>query len=136
LPARATDGYYGPDWGSRYLTVGVNHFRVEERRLTMSDEHITEGTESEPVPGVRLARGDDERDDRPPTLTVRPMAYLPEMEARRAQPATMWQRRFLEARGLWRDGLTLGEAYDLVGQIKHEERVRSMSPVRPQRKPK
>jgi hypothetical protein len=102
----------------------------------MSTDDTPKEPVGEPRPEFRLARDEEDRDDRPPIPSGGPMKYLPEMEARRAQPATERQRRFLEVRGKWRDGLTLGEAYDLIEQIKHEERVRALPPVRPRRKPK
>lgn len=41
-----------------------------------------------------------------------------EIENRRRQPATHRQETFLRLRGEWRDGMTMGEAYDRIAQIK------------------
>src|SRR5262249_8556952 len=45
--------------------------------------------------------------------------------ARRRGPATPRQEAFLKRRGRWRDGLTLSQASDLIGQIIEEESSRS-----------
>jgi hypothetical protein len=40
----------------------------------------------------------------------------------RREPATQRQKDFLGHRGLWRDGLTRGEASDLIGEALKKER--------------
>jgi hypothetical protein len=39
----------------------------------------------------------------------------------RREPPTPWQERFLRLRGLWRDGLTRGEASDLIAAALEKE---------------
>ena len=41
-----------------------------------------------------------------------------EIDRRRGLPPTPRQEKFLRSRGRWRDGMTGGEAFDLIGQIK------------------
>jgi len=36
----------------------------------------------------------------------------------RGKPATARQEDFLRLRGLWRDGMTRGEASDIIGEVK------------------
>jgi hypothetical protein len=83
----------------------------------------------EPRPNNRPAWEED--DDWPPPRSETGWIYLPDMLERRARPATDRQAYYLRKRGLWRDGMTMGEAYDLIERLKNEERRRF--PPRPRR---
>src|SRR5262245_61096538 len=48
---------------------------------------------------------------------------------RRQMPPTAKQEWFLRQRGLWKDDLTRGEAFDLIGELLGEPTVRSGPPL-------
>jgi hypothetical protein len=52
------------------------------------------------------------------------------LRERRARPATARQRSFLELRGRWRVGMSMGCASDLIRHIKAEERGGGSRPRR------
>jgi hypothetical protein len=85
----------------------------------MSDNETPKEEMTETRPYHLVRREDD--DDGPTAPSPTGWRYSPTLEARRAEPATGPQRYFLERRGKWRDGITLGEAYDLIKRLKDEE---------------